>query len=215
MQESSLASDLVRIHKVFTRALRVTVEAAAGYLNDTPSPELFQGFSLFVQTLFGGLHAHHDGEESVAWPYMRAHNMPAPYETLIEQHARIATMIETAKSAFSGGNLTAFHAHIAQLQELWLTHFPLEEAAFGPSAWPGPMTPEEEAELVNRVVQHQAQQMEANPDIGRVAVPFVLYNLEPEDRAIWAAEMPEQVIHELVPGPWLSDWAPMKPFLLH
>ena len=215
MQESNLASDLVRIHKVFTRALQVTVEVSAGYLNVPPSPELFQGFSLYVQVLFGGLKAHHDSEESVSWPYMRACNMPAPYETLVEQHSRIATLIETAQSAFGVGNVATFHTHVTLLQELWSAHFPLEEASFGPTVWPGPLTPEQDAELAHRVGQHQAQQMEANPDISRVVVPFVLYNLEPEDRAAWAAQIPEQVIHELVPGPWLSDWAPMKPFLLH
>jgi hypothetical protein len=214
MPESSLASDLVRIHKVFTRALRVAGEEGTRYLKNPPSPELLHGFTLFVQMLFGGLHAHHESEESVAWPYMRACSVPAPYETLIDQHSRIAMLIDSSQSAFSGGNLAAFHAHITQLRELWLAHFPLEEGAFGPAAWPGPMTQEQQAELTHRVAQHQEELMGANPDVGRLIVPFVLYNLEPEDRAIWAAEMPKQVINELVPGPWLPAWSPMKPFLL-
>jgi hypothetical protein len=214
MPESSLADDLVRIHKVFTRAVRVSVEAAAGFVKDAPEPGLLQGFRLYVEMLFLGLHAHHESEETVAWPYTRARNLPAPYETLIEQHGRIATRVDAGQKALGGGDLRALHAHLNDLQGLWLGHFPLEEAAFGPAAWPGPLTPEEEAELGSLVARHQARMMEANADYQPVGLAFVLYNLEPEDRAIWASEMPAQVIEELVPGPWLVRWAPMKPFLL-
>jgi hypothetical protein len=214
MSESSLADDLVRIHKVFTRALRVAVEAGAGFAKDAPAPELLQGFRLYVEMLFLGLHGHHESEETVAWPYMRARNLQAPYETLIEQHGRIATLIDAGQAALGGDDLNAFHGHLSELQGLWQGHFPLEEAAFGPAVWPGPLTRAEEAELGSLVARHLAQQMEANVDYQPIGTAFVLYNLEPEDRAVWASEMPAQVIEELVPGPWLVRWAPMKPFLL-
>jgi hypothetical protein len=45
-------------------------------------------------------------------------------------------------------------------------------------------------------------------------VPFVLYNLSPDDRAVMVAAMPPNVLTELVPIAWADDWRPMKPFLL-
>jgi hypothetical protein len=45
-------------------------------------------------------------------------------------------------------------------------------------------------------------------------VPFILYNLSAEDRAIMAQQMPPAVSQELVPIVWKEQWAPMVPFLL-
>jgi hypothetical protein len=45
-------------------------------------------------------------------------------------------------------------------------------------------------------------------------VPFALYNLPDEERAILARTMPPKVIDELVPVVWKEKWAPMQPFLL-
>jgi hypothetical protein len=47
-----------------------------------------------------------------------------------------------------------------------------------------------------------------------VLVPFILYNLSAEDRAIMAQQMPPAVSQELVPIVWKEQWAPMVPFLL-
>jgi hypothetical protein len=47
-----------------------------------------------------------------------------------------------------------------------------------------------------------------------LVVPFVLYNLSPEQRAILAAEMPPIVTQQLVPIAWKAQWEPMSPFLL-
>jgi hypothetical protein len=45
-------------------------------------------------------------------------------------------------------------------------------------------------------------------------VPFLLYNLPPEERAIFSQGMPPVVTQELVPVVWKEKWSPMKPFLL-
>ena len=47
-----------------------------------------------------------------------------------------------------------------------------------------------------------------------MVLPFILYNLSAEDRAIMAQHVPPFVTQELVPGVWKGHWAPMKPFLL-
>ena len=45
-------------------------------------------------------------------------------------------------------------------------------------------------------------------------VPFLLYNLPPDRRAVFARPMPLVVTRLLVPIVWRRKWAPMRPFLL-
>ena len=50
-------------------------------------------------------------------------------------------------------------------------------------------------------------------------LPFLLYNLEGQDRAWMAAQMPSPrlswvVTRVLLPRVWVKRWAPMAPFLL-
>ena len=47
-----------------------------------------------------------------------------------------------------------------------------------------------------------------------LAVPFLLYNLPPEERAMFARPMPFIVTRLLVPFVWKKRWALMRPFLL-
>jgi len=47
-----------------------------------------------------------------------------------------------------------------------------------------------------------------------LAIPFLFYNLEDDDRTHFMSVMPPQVTQELVPFVWKDIWAPMKPFLL-
>jgi hypothetical protein len=47
-----------------------------------------------------------------------------------------------------------------------------------------------------------------------LVMPFVLYNLSPEDRAITSQGFPEMVTKQLVPIDWKDKWVSMQPFLL-
>jgi len=45
-------------------------------------------------------------------------------------------------------------------------------------------------------------------------MPFIIYNLEEEERVKLARLLPQVVLEQLIPGPWKAIWAPMSPFLL-
>ena len=47
-----------------------------------------------------------------------------------------------------------------------------------------------------------------------LVVPFMLYDLDPEPRAIMTAALPTVVTEQLVPVAWKDRWATMKPYLL-
>ncbi len=86
----------------------------------------------------------------------------------------------------------------------------MEQTAFSAEAIAGVMTMDEQSELSAALSKH-AQEHAGAPFY---ALPFVLFNLEIEDRAEMAAHMPKMVIEELIPGEWKLKWMPMKPFLL-
>ena len=69
---------------------------------------------------------------------------------------------------------------------------------------------EEHIRLSGLFVEHGRKHM--GPDY--LVVPFLLYNLPPEERAILARMMPPIVTQQLVPMVWKAQWAPMLPFLL-
>jgi hypothetical protein len=45
-------------------------------------------------------------------------------------------------------------------------------------------------------------------------VPFLLYNLPPEDREVFSQGLPVEIIQHFVPVVWKEQWASMTPFLL-
>ena len=61
-------SSLIRIHKVITRALLVSMQNSQG---NGPEPELRLGFQRFEQALHSGLLAHHDGEDEISFPFLK------------------------------------------------------------------------------------------------------------------------------------------------
>ena len=56
--------------------------------------------------------------------------------------------------------------------------------------------------------------MEEHAEPANLVVPFILYNLSPEDRAIMTQGFPEIVTKQLVPVDWKEEWKSMQPFLL-
>jgi hypothetical protein len=72
------------------------------------------------------------------------------------------------------------------------------------------MTIPEHIDMAQKAAAHSQQHSQPAP----LAVPFLLYNLEGEDRAFFLAVMPPEVTQQLVPVVWKEEWAPMKPFLL-
>jgi hypothetical protein len=72
------------------------------------------------------------------------------------------------------------------------------------------LAPEEHIRLSKQFAEHGRQHMAP----GSLVVPFLLYNLSVEERAIFARPMPFFLTRVLVPVVWRKRWAPMKPFLL-
>ena len=214
----NIAADLIRIHSVVTRGLSVSLERGQTFAGDGfPDASTREGFVDYVQSLVSVLHAHHLGEDELAFPYLRDLLPGAPFDLLSEQHQQMVPILDEITAANEavaaepeGQSVNALNRALTQVDELWHPHIQIEEEEF---------TVERGAELISvdehiRLAQLFAKlsQEHAQPDY--LVVPFILYNLAPEDRAIMAGSMPPVVTQELVPRAWKEKWAPMQPFLL-
>ena len=213
----SLAGDLIRIHKAITRGLTIAATRGADFIRDGfPDPRIQQGFALYVQTLTAVVSAHHLGEDEVAFPALKQKLPATPFGRLSAEHVTIEKgldQIKTTLPELAGTNyapaLVKTVDSIKGILAVWTPHIEIEETAFSAEAIAGAMTPEEQAQISMDFGKH-AQDHVGAPFF---ALPFVLFNLTPADRAEMLGMMPKPVV-ELIPGEWKDKWSPMKPFLL-
>lgn len=215
----NVAADLVRIHGVITRGLQVALEGSktlyrAGYPDDSTR----DGYVDYVRTLVSVTHGHHLTEDDVAFPYFRELLPGAPWDALTEQHGEMQALLDQIEAAVDAlladledrGGLLALLAALVRLSELWRPHIQTEEAHLSVAKGAELVSLDEHIRLAQLFGQHS--QEHAGPDY--LVVPFMLYNMPPEDRAVMAGNMPPIVTQQLVPVVWKDKWAPMKPFLL-
>jgi hypothetical protein len=211
---SNAGTDLIRIHKVFTRALAVSSQHSQ---ESGPEPALRDGFQRYERALVSLLNAHHLGEEEIAFPFWEKKNPRGPFNQLIDHHHQIMTFLdkislwlEMGSTAWETASLAELHKVITELKILWHTHIALEEQYLGSEISAKMLTPEENIQLGNQLAAHGQQH--AQP--GELVLPFMLYNMPAEDRAVMAQGLPPMVMEQLIPHAWKEIWAPMQPFLL-
>jgi len=214
----SISQDLMRIHKVITRGIAVTVEKGTEYLQaGFPDPMVRKGYSDYTQSLTIILEAHHLGEDEVAFPALREKLPSAPYERLSKNHHEIEAQLRSVRKTIPALAETGEEASLRRLVDIlrrvtaiWRPHIQAEERHFSDEALAAVMSPEEQARVTGMMAKHG--QEHSTP--ASLALPFVLFNLSGEDRNTMAAKFPSTVVEELIPNAWKEQWAPMKPFLL-
>jgi len=214
----NLAQDLIRIHKAITRGLTVGAAKGAQFMAEPPSDtSLRRGLADYVQALTFVLGAHHLGEDEVAFPAFKAKLPDAPYARLSQDHKRIEALlgpIRDSAGRSAEGSMEAELKFMADglksLMALWTPHIEMEESQFSEKAIGAVMRPDEQAGLSAVLGKHSQEHI--GPPF--LALPFVLFNLELEDRTAFANTLPKPVVEVLIPHEWKDKWAPMKPFLL-
>ena len=217
-ESSGLAHDFIRIHKAITRGLTVSITRGSEFIsNGFPDPGLQKGFVVFLQTLIASISAHHLGEDEVAFPALKQRLSDVPFGRLEADHLLIQSKLEWIKSALpelhgseSAAALVNVIDSLKEILAVWTPHIEAEELAFSAAAFAEVMTPDEQARLAADVSKYS--QEHGGPPF--YALPFVLFNLPPADRADMSRKIPQTVLEELIPGEWKDQWAPMKPFLL-
>ncbi len=214
-----LGADLVLIHQCISRGIHVSrlysnVFRQGGF----PNSRIRQGFADYVRSLSSVLHAHHRGEDELAFPLFRAKFPEAPCDRLTAEHRMILPLLEEVRTgilqaAESGAPqepLGLLDRVLTEMGAIWWPHIETEETHFSADKIDTVMTPDEQSSFMGRLGRFH--QENSGPDY--LVVPFTLYNLPAESRAVLAETMPPAVVRELVPGAWKEKWQAMSPFLM-
>jgi hypothetical protein len=207
-------ADLIRLHKTITRGLSVAQRECQG---DGPQVDQRRGLQLYVQALTALLHAHHLGEDEISFPFWKGRVPQSELDTLAQQHQKMMPLLEKVEAwlasngaAWEADGLAMLKGTLGELDALWHTHIQLEENTLGPENSAQFLTPEENLQLAQQLAAHGQQH--SNP--AELVLPFVLYNLEGEDRQGMIATLPTELAQHVIPVVWKPAWAPMQPFLL-
>ena len=210
----NVGNDLVRIHKVITRALQVSLKISQDANLDENKRE---GFGLYLRAMTILLHAHHGAEDELAFPLWQVRMPTGPFDELYSQHRemityleRIEQWLEAGSDAWHVGTINELHRTLSDLWTLWETHIDLEEATVGPENSLKYLTPEENEQLSKQLSEHG----QAHSQPGELVMPFIVYNLSEQDRAEFIKFLPPVVVEQLIPHAWKNVWEPMSPFLL-
>jgi hypothetical protein len=213
-QTPNSGRDLLRIHRAITRAIQVCLQNSQG---GGPVELQRPGFSLYIRTLTILLHAHHDGEEQVSFPFWQERLPTGPFDILRAQHGqithaltRIERWLETNTVSWQEGAARTLSLEMVNLQTLWVKHITLEEATMGPENANRMLTAAENEQLARQLAEHG----QAHSQPGELVMPFILFNLSITDQAEFAKTLPPAVTQQLIPFAWKETWAPMIPFLL-
>jgi hypothetical protein len=212
------ADDLILIHKVITRGIKVGITKGSEYLqNGLPQSQILYGYTTYMLSLEYVLQAHSQGEDQVAFPVLRNKLPSAPYDLLKANHLEIESLLVTIHPAVEDLSDDAPKDGLKEIVEnqrkvwsIWKKHIFWEELHFSRDAIGAVMDLEEQGKLSQAMAKHRQEHSEPPAWV----VPFVLFNLEVEDRAIMAATFPPMIIDELISKVWKDQWEPMKPFLL-
>jgi hypothetical protein len=93
---------------------------------------------------------------------------------------------------------------------VWVPHIGIEEQNFTGDKVQSIMDMKEQVNLAEKLSKHGRQ----NSGPGPLALPFMIYNLEGNDREAFVLRFPWIVKKVLVPVLWKGQWKPMIPFLL-
>jgi iron-sulfur cluster repair protein YtfE (RIC family) len=213
----NLSSDLIRIHKVITRGINVGIVKGREYLQaGFPLSHALVGYSSYTHCLVSVLDSHHTSEDLIAFPELRRVIPSAPYAKLASDHQKIesllsplpTTIAKLSDEAHKG--LVSLVDTLRKISEIWEPHIQLEERYFSTANLNAVMTLDDQRKISEASSKYSQEHSEPPYWV----VPFVLYNLERDEREVMAASLPPTIMEELVPKVWAEQWAPMKPLLL-
>ena len=177
-----------------------------------------KGSSITSESLVSVLHAHHLNEEEVAFPNFRDKFPDVPYDLLIAQHQDMMGALDGIKTSIKGAaadaqvseSLSKLNHALRRMSDLWHPHIRIEEDHFTVDKVALLIGVKEQMRLSRMFMEHF--QHNSGPDY--LVVPFLLYNLPPEERVIFTERMPPMVTEQLLPVVWKEKWESMMAFLL-
>jgi hemerythrin-like domain-containing protein len=210
---SPLVGGLLRIHKIITRGLSISIRKCDEYLDKQgipPGEE--EGFSKYLSTLKWVMHSHHLSEDEIAFPYFKEH-IEAPFSRLKDDHHAMALILDKLDQYLSDltlGGVGRLRVVLDELNKVWGPHIKIEEEHFTPAKMQVAIGMKEQLDLVKKLGDHSIK----NSGPGPLGLPFMIYNLEGRDREAFVKPIPWIATKVLVPIIWRNQWKPMSPLFL-
>jgi hemerythrin-like domain-containing protein len=217
-KESNVAVCFFNIHSIITRGLSVSVESTQEALQQGFQDEgRREGCLNYIRALSSVVNAHHLTEDEVAFPYFRDKLPEVSFDTLTYFHQVMVRVLDEINAAVEkcvkdgslGNELKSLENALTRLNGIWHPHIQIETSAFISKA-DALISVEEQLKLVGQMAEHQLKIAVPHP----LTVPFMLYNLPVENRAVFSQGIPVEVIQKFVPVTWKDEWESMSPYLL-
>ena len=207
----NIGLDLQRIHRVITRGMIVALQHSQEYGESRfPDETTREGFWKYCQGLEANTHGHHLTEDDLFFPFVQARLPELKLEELRAEHQVMVGILDELKAAREAASPGDVHRALVKMADVWYPHIAKEEIAFSPEIMGQVMTVPEHIDLAQKAAAHSSEHAQPAP----LSVPFLLYNLEGDDRAHFLGVMPAELTQQLVPIVWKDEWAAMIPFLL-
>ena len=177
-----------------------------------------EGFLKYVQSFSSVLHGHHLVENEKIFPYFKNKLPEVPYERLMSEHEIFKDGLQEINTELGQlmsennelNSLKLLKSGFNKIDQIWHPHIQIENTQLYGQI--GSLNIDLE-EMI-RIQKEAGEFFQEHTDPAYLIVPFVLYNLSPEDRAIASQGFPEMVTKQLVPIDWKDKWESMHPFLI-
>ena len=215
-QVGSFSHGLGLMHNVLSRAINVMLKHIeksnqSGFVES----ELDEGFVTYANRFLAVFFAHHDGEELILFPIIKAKVPSVDFTQLLEQHKVMHHTAEKFSSLVNKKNLSSesyneIYSLIQNMSQQWKEHRQQEEDTIIHDDIGSAFPLNEQIILGEKLSKHG----QAHSKPVALTLPFMLYNLEPDEREEFSADMPWILTSFLIPVVWKSKWKIMEPFLL-
>ena len=210
-----LSKGLDRIHKVLSRPLDVAISHLDKCLGSNKVDiENHDGFRDFINSLVTVFYGHHHGEDEIMFPAFEEKIKGADFHNLKKQHIELHPLTNRIKEKINIENPTITNYKeirdlLDETKNLWVRHREEEEKTVELDLEPV-FSSKELIELGDKLSKHgQSMSKPAN-----LILPFLIYNLEGNERDDFTSDMPWILKNFVVPVIWKNKWKKMKPFLL-
>jgi hemerythrin-like domain-containing protein len=217
--QPNIGEDYIRFHKVMTRGLAVSLQNINKSLQIGALEKLNrEGFLKYVQSFSSVLNGHHLVENEKIFPYFKDKLPEVPYERLMSEHEIFNDGLKEINTGLSHlmsendemNSLKQLKSGFGKIDQIWHPHIQIENTQLYGQIGSLKIDLDE----MIRIQKEAGEFFQEHTDPAYLIVPFVLYNLSPEDRAMASQGFPEMVTKKLVPIDWKDKWTPMQPFLL-
>lgn len=216
--DNMLAGSTLLIHKMISRSVNVSVEWGEKFLQQGfENDHLQDGYIKYVKCLLKNLEHHHLVEDDVVFPFFQAKLPNTKFDQLEEEHKMISRLIMELSSIPLLNNdetniqndVTDIYQTLSKVSDLWFKHIRFEEDDFI-NRLGDFVSQDESLSLLEKISTYRDDLFEPYS----LTMPFILFNLEPEERQIMAMELPPEVVEELIPVVWKAEWETMTPFFV-